>query len=294
MRHDWKDEQTDAGRDDIGFGIAEESNVPTVPAAPAVPNPPQYDLKTAQVAKVKAAASKSVKLAVLLLGDKVSEDVIEMQARDFMRLGNEALDRALKRFSESEELYVAADEDEDDDDSDEKEASVSVAADEDEGDDDADEKEASAIAADDNGDDDDDDDDNGDKEASEVEAGKKNMDDDDEEDDSDDEKEASEAPKSSGVAELDIELSAGSDETIEPNQSDDLLASLYDEPAAPKQASEKKGAKSIGGQPKMPTASSKTEKGSSSLEALWGETPDVSGVFEETKTGGIRKWHLRF
>lgn len=77
MRHEWKNDQ----RNDIGFGI------PTV-------------------ASIRSAASKAVKLAVLLLGDKVAEHVIEAQARSFMKLGPKALNASLLRFAESETLYA--------------------------------------------------------------------------------------------------------------------------------------------------------------------------------------------
>jgi hypothetical protein len=89
MRHEWKDD----ARDEIGFGIPEGS-------------PPK-------IAAVRVAATKAVRAAVLLLGEKVEDDVIEAQARDFMAMGAESLDRTLQRFADSQSLYVA-DEDEDD------------------------------------------------------------------------------------------------------------------------------------------------------------------------------------
>ena len=81
MRHDWQNDQ----RDEIGFPI------PTV-------------------ASIRAAASKAVKLSVLLLGDKVAEDTIEAQARDFMKMGSDSLNESLKRFADSENLYKKAEE----------------------------------------------------------------------------------------------------------------------------------------------------------------------------------------
>jgi len=87
--HGWNSDS----RDEIGFGTP-EANAPTV-------------------ASIRAAASKAVKLAVLLLGDKVSEDVIEEQARDFMNLGPELLEGSLKRFSETEDIYATEDKKED-------------------------------------------------------------------------------------------------------------------------------------------------------------------------------------
>lgn len=81
MRTEWKNDQ----RNEIGVGI------PTV-------------------ASIRASANRAVKLAVLLLGEKAPEKMIEAQARDFMALGGKALNASLARFAETEELY-AADED---------------------------------------------------------------------------------------------------------------------------------------------------------------------------------------
>jgi hypothetical protein len=90
MRHDWQNDE----RDEIGFGIPEPwGESPTV-------------------ASVKVAANKAVKLAYLLLGNKVAESIIEDQADDFMLLGPEAMDRTLARFAKTSELY-AEDEEED-------------------------------------------------------------------------------------------------------------------------------------------------------------------------------------
>jgi hypothetical protein len=109
MRTEWKNDS----RDEIGFGIP-EANGPTV-------------------ASVRVAASKAVRAAVLMLGEKVTDEVIEAQARDFMSIGPDALDRTLERFVGSQELYVAEDDDKDDkkeddkDDEDGKEASAALA-----------------------------------------------------------------------------------------------------------------------------------------------------------------------
>jgi hypothetical protein len=102
MRTEWKNNP----RDEIGFGIPDASG-PTV-------------------ASVKVAASKAVRMAVLLLGEKVADDVIEDQARDLMAIGPDAMDRSLERFVESQELYVAEDK-EDDKEEDGKEASAALA-----------------------------------------------------------------------------------------------------------------------------------------------------------------------
>ncbi len=85
MRTEWKNDS----RDDIGFGIP-EANPPTV-------------------ASVRVAANKAVRIAVLLLGEKVSDSVIEAQARDLMTLGGEAMDRTLDRFAKTQSLYKADD-----------------------------------------------------------------------------------------------------------------------------------------------------------------------------------------
>ena len=99
MRTEWKNDS----RDDIGFGIP-ESNPPTV-------------------ASVRIAANKAVRIAVLLLGEKVSDSVIEAQARDLMTLSGEAMDRTLDRFAKTQKLYADDDED-DDDEADEAEETV--------------------------------------------------------------------------------------------------------------------------------------------------------------------------
>jgi len=118
MRHEWQDNP----RDEIGFGIPKSNSLqPTL-------------------ASVHVAADKAVRASVLLLGEKVAETVIEEQARDFMLMGGEALDRTLGRFQQTQKLYVAADDDDDDDDDDEdeedgKKASVNTAADDAEDDD---------------------------------------------------------------------------------------------------------------------------------------------------------------
>jgi hypothetical protein len=131
MRHEWKREHTPEGRDDIGFGIPEPwGTQPTT-------------------ASIQVAADKSVRAAVLLLGEKVAEEIIEEQARDFMLMGGEALDRTLGRFSSTQELYVAADEEEADEDEGEgKEAAAQVVAEDNgEEEDEGDGKEASTELA---------------------------------------------------------------------------------------------------------------------------------------------------
>lgn len=98
MRHEWQDDE----RDDIGFGISEPwGQSPTVPT----------------VASVRVAANKAVRIAVLLLGEKVEDEVIEAQARDLMAMNPKAMDRTLSRFADTQKLYA-----EDEDEADEKKA----------------------------------------------------------------------------------------------------------------------------------------------------------------------------
>lgn len=92
MRHDWQND----GRDDIGFGIPEEWG------------------KSPTVASVRVAATKAVRVAVLLLGEKVEDEVIEAQAKDFMSMGTKAMDRTLQRFADTQQFYADDDADEDD------------------------------------------------------------------------------------------------------------------------------------------------------------------------------------
>jgi len=92
MRHEWKDNP----RDDIGFGIP-DANPPTV-------------------ASIRVAANKAVRIAVLLLGEKVDDEVVEAQARDLMAMSGDAMDRTLSRFADTQKLY-AEDKEEDDKDS---------------------------------------------------------------------------------------------------------------------------------------------------------------------------------
>ena len=82
-----------------------EMNIPDATTEPS-------QSRKAKVAATRNAASKAVRLAMLLLGDKVPEKVIEGQAHDFMRLGGECLTNALKRYAATEKLYAKKSEDE--------------------------------------------------------------------------------------------------------------------------------------------------------------------------------------
>ena len=68
------------------------------------------EARTAHVQRVRVAASKAVRLAVLLLGDKVPEKMIEGQAHELMRLGDVGLSRALKRYAMTSKLYAEEEE----------------------------------------------------------------------------------------------------------------------------------------------------------------------------------------
>jgi hypothetical protein len=79
MRHDWQDNP----RDEVGMGI------------------PKKATKT----MIVNAATNATKLAYFLLGEKASDQLIEQQARDFMRLGSVRLEAAINRFAETTDLY---------------------------------------------------------------------------------------------------------------------------------------------------------------------------------------------
>ena len=83
--HPWK---TDS-HDEIGFGVEKTQKEVTRSAS-----------------EKKLAATKSVRLAVCLLGSKTPEDVITAQSRDFYAsLTLAQIDGALKRFAETQDLY---------------------------------------------------------------------------------------------------------------------------------------------------------------------------------------------
>ena len=95
-RHEWKDNP----RDEQNIGIPDERVFPFGGRVAGRPT----------MASIRVAASKAVRLATLLLGEKVDEDVIEAQANDFMGMGMEALDHSLNRFAETQDLYASEDE----------------------------------------------------------------------------------------------------------------------------------------------------------------------------------------
>lgn len=71
MRHEWKEDK----HDETGFGVP-------------------------KMAKVYMAAKKATKLAMMLLGEDAKEDVLEKQARAFMRMGDKALTASIERWAE--------------------------------------------------------------------------------------------------------------------------------------------------------------------------------------------------
>ena len=89
MRHDWQDNP----RDEVGMGVP----------------------KTAKKTLVTATAN-ATKLAYFLLGKKASDEMIEAQARDFLRLGSDRLEAAVERFAETVDLYEDEEEEEIEDD----------------------------------------------------------------------------------------------------------------------------------------------------------------------------------
>ena len=289
MRHEWKDNE----RDEIGFGIPNDTQ-PTV-------------------ASVRLAAGKAVKVAVLLLGEKVAEELIEDQARDFMSMSGDAMDRTLSRFAETQELYASDDEDDDDEDGDsdpveaaeeekkeekkeekeaaedekkeDKEESKEAAEEEKKEDkkevveakkatDDADEDEKSKEATDDADEDDDK------KEAAEDEKKEDKEESKEAAEEVVEEEEVVEAKKSS--TDMDIELTSTVDEISTDPEVDAQLASLFDgdivaeedEDDDEVEASKKAGIKKLGGQPKVASKSNMADIGS-----IWDSAPDVSGVF---------------
>ena len=270
MRHEWKNEK----RDEIGFGI------PTV-------------------ASIRAAASKAVRLAVLLLGDKVDEDVIEAQARTFMKLGNKGLNESLERFSETETVYSQDEEEETAQDEEEKKEEETAQDEEEKKEEtaqDEEEKKEEETAQD---------------EEEKKEASKKKSQDEDEavEKDEDVGEEAQEEEEKKSSVDMDIELNSiteGSEEIS--SESEKLLGKLFsqdeEEETAQdeeeekaqdeeeekaqdenqntkmsskksKKAAKKQGVKSLGGQVKVASDMSTND-----ISKIWDDAPDVSSVFK--------------
>jgi hypothetical protein len=68
---------------------------------------PELDCLVAETAKSKETAALAVKVAVLLLGDKTPDKTIEKQARIFFELGQDALEKTIEMFKDTERLYSA-------------------------------------------------------------------------------------------------------------------------------------------------------------------------------------------
>ena len=238
MRTEWRDDE----RDEIGFPIAEDNS-----AVEGDGGEGKVTASVSETTTLRQAAGKAVKLAMLLLGEKVAEEVIEAQAKDFMKLGSESLDSALSRFADSETLYVAEEDKEED-------------------------KEVEAAKEEDK------------EEDKEVEAAKEEDKEDKEEEKeaADEVKEEDEVEAKKSSTEMDIELQAGDDE--DEGESDEkeaaLLASIFaeddDAVEAPKVASAKRGAQTLGSQPMVKVAS---EMSTNDISAIWQDAPDVSEVF---------------
>lgn len=81
---DWKNDK----HDEIGLGV------------------PKSEAEIARIASQRLAANKAVKIAMNLLGDRCSEDVIAAQGREFFAcLTMTAMDNTLRRIAETEDLY---------------------------------------------------------------------------------------------------------------------------------------------------------------------------------------------
>ena len=237
MRHDW---QTDE-HDEIGFGVTEPWG------------------KSPTVASVRVAANKAVRIAVLLLGEKVEDEVIEKQANDFMAMGHQAMDNTLARFADTQTLYAS----EDDEDDEEKTASD-------------DEEKVEAKASDDE-----------EKKEEKVEAKASDDEEKVEAKASDDEEDKVEEKTSSAKVsanELDIELTGGMDDEIDDDpEADKRLASCFEDHFVAEnstkkvEASQKKaGISKLGGQPRVISAG-RTDEG---MSGLWKSAPDVQDVFK--------------
>ena len=265
MRHEWKDDE----RDDIGFGVSEEWG------------------KGPTVASVRVAANKAVRVAVLLLGEKVDDEVIEAQARDLMSMSAAAMDRTLTRFADTQKLYADDDNDEDDaaeakcgaDEKKEmpdfiKEKIEDKKEDKKAADEKVEEKKEEKVeekkAAD-------------EKPAEKVEekVEEKKAADEKVEDKKEEKVEEKEAKKS-GQNDMDIELTGAMDEGDEEVDAETAsqLASLFaadeDVEEVKVDASKKAGIKKLGGQPRVASASS---TGATDISNIWETAPDVSEVF---------------
>ena len=273
MRHDWQNDE----RDDIGFGVPEAWG------------------KQPTVASVRVAANKAVRVATLLLGDKVADTVIEAQATDFMAMSPKAMDRTLQRFADTQALYKAADEADEKpaDEKKEEKAEEKKAADEklpdfikekieEKKEDKKEDKPAEEKKA-------------GEAEflpkiekpGAEVKAADEKPADDKAEEKVEEKVEEKKASTTGKVAgEFDIELTSSTDDELEDDpEADERLASLFDDPSMvatqetssrKTEASQKKtGITKLGGQPRVASA----EGNGVELSSLWKTAPDVNEAF---------------
>jgi len=240
LRHDWQSDK----RDEMGFGV-----------------PSTASWKDQPTAKVKQAAAKAIKLAVCLLGDKVDDSIIEDQASDFMALGLNGIEAGLDRLTETNPLYVKAEDDDDDDDDSGKEAA-------------------------DNDDDNDDDDDDSGKEAADN-------DDDNDDEDSDSDKEASDSmfELDSEMEVSEIEFDASAEASDIDNDGEETVAGMWmgtDDDGKPESSKQgdgrvaktkkKDGIKKLGGQTKVASDHSNNNEVNPWKGSLL-DSPDVSDIF---------------
>lgn len=276
-----------------------ENNVPEM--APKDERTGRKPVASETVTRVRQAAAKAVKLAVLFLGDRVPQSVIEAQAKDFMRLGSSALNNALKRYTATETLYAEEEVVEEEvvettDETPAEEACETVEAEDEtpaeEGCVKSEEEEEMEVPVE------------VEEEETEVpveaeeveEAPAETAEDDDEEEVIEEEvveapaaKKATKKPakkKKAEVAEMDIELSTPEGEVELSEDEEAELASLYAEDDDEEYeeeveieevpAAKKAGVKKLGGQPKV------ASKGGQEVDltSLWATEPDVSDVFK--------------
>ena len=256
MRHQWQDDS----RDEIGFGIPEAWG------------------KQPTVAEVKVASNKAVRVAILLLGDKVGDEVIEAQAADFLAMGPKAMDRTMTRFADTQKFYAEDDKvEEKDEEKDEKKDEKSCSAADEKVEDKKDEEKKAAmpefiqkkI----------------DEKKDEKKDDKKAADESDKDEDKIEDKKASKV----AMGEFDIELTGAMDDEIAPDdEADERLASLFDNDGIAAgvtagnsdrkvEASQKKaGITKLGGQPRVVTASGSGVD----ISDIWQSAPDVSAAFK--------------
>ena len=220
MRHEWKENP----RTETGHGIP-------------------------KVASLYQAAQNSIKLALMLLGDDASEEDVERQARDFMKLGNTRLVASINRWMKAEE--DEADEETEDAVAEEVETeeveTVEV---------ETEEVETEEVETK--------------EEVETVEADDENCEADDDELEVETDEVVDEGDVDFDVAE---ENEVEADAELEGIFADEEIEEDDEKPVVAKRSAKKQGLKKIGGQPKIArTASSKIND----LEALWSKLDSPS------------------